>query len=420
MLNGVILLLFISFIGKIASMNKVVLVSATEYEQSKIDAAIEEVFDGLGGAEKVVGCNKNVFIKVNLVCEMVPEKCGTTHPTIVASVAKLLINQCNCTVTVGDSSGAAYTHSSMNSIYKTCGMTAACLSSGATLNQNFESTLQSIKGKVVKYLEIIDAFTCADVVINIGKLKTHAFTGFTGTVKNLYGLIPGLVKAQTHSLYPEIEQFTHCLIDIEQYAAPKIVLHLLDAVVGMEGNGPTNGQPRLIGKIIAGKNPYLVDAVGVSLFADPWDMPLFIKANERGLLSKDFSETDFDFNSLKNHYIKDFKTVTIINTNFTHTGFLKRFLKKEWVTQRPLINKKTCKGCAKCYEHCPQKAIIMQGEKTSKKAYIDTKLCIRCYCCQELCPFNAVKLTKPLLYHIIRLFSGGGKRKRTKQRKDNK
>ncbi len=401
-------------------MDKVILVPATEYEQDKIDAAVKEIFERLGGAAKIVGQNKNVFLKVNLVREMSPDKCGTTHPSIVAAVAKILIKECNCSVTVGDSSGAAYTASTMNSIYKTCGMAAACLSSGAVLNQNFESSVKSINGKVVKHLEIIDAFTSADVVINIGKLKTHSFTGYTGTVKNLYGLIPGLVKAQTHSLYPELDEFVDCLIDIEQYAAPKIVLHLLDAVIGMEGNGPTNGQPRLIGKVIGGKNPYLVDAVGVSLFASPWDMPILLKANERGLISKDFSETDFDFKSLKNFYINDFKTVKIINTNFTHTGLLKRFLKKEWVTQRPVINSKICKGCGKCFAHCPKTAIIMRGENAPKKAYINPKLCIRCYCCQELCPFNAVKLTKPVLYRIIRLFNGGGKRRQIKQKKDNK
>ena len=83
----------------------------------------------------------------------------------------------------------------MNSTFRTCGMAEACADSGAVLIDDFGSATKKIDGKVVRYLDIIDEFNNADVVINGGKLKTHSFTGYTGAVKNLYGLIPGLVKA---------------------------------------------------------------------------------------------------------------------------------------------------------------------------------------------------------------------------------
>jgi len=382
-------------------MKKVFISSVKDYNQSDIDIAVQNLFDELGGAKNIIGTNKKVLLKANLVREMSPDKCGTTHPSIVEAIAKVLINQTNSTVYVGDSSGAPYNSAVMNSIFKTCGMADACFNSGAKLIDDFNSQTQQINGKVVKNLEIIDVFTNADVVINIGKLKTHTFTGYTGAVKNLYGLIPGLVKAQTHSLYPNLSVFCDCLIDIEQFASPKIALHFVDAVMCMEGDGPTNGKPKFVGKIIAGQNPYLVDVAGISFFANPEEMPLIKKAQERGLLPLDLSQVEVDFDEINKDYINDFKTVTVVDRDFTQKGFLQRFLRKNWVTKRPVINTKKCKGCARCYAHCPEKAIDMIGDSTPKKAYIRRKDCIRCYCCQELCPFDAVKLKKPLLYRIM-------------------
>ena len=70
-------------------------------------------------------------------------------------------------------------------------------------------------------------------------------------------------------------------------------------------------------------------------------------------------------------------------------------------------NKKRCKACRKCAEHCPAKAIEISGV-----AKVSQKDCIRCFCCQELCPFDAVKLKKSWLYHLIRALS------HTKRKKD--
>ncbi len=401
---------------KSIGMEKVFIASVKDYSRDAVDSAVSQMFEYLGGAQNIIGVGKNVFIKINLVREMPPEKCGTTHPSIVRAVAQYLKNECNANVVVGDSSGAPYNHAVMNAVYKTCGIKDACEQAGVALNQDFGSATEYVDGKRVRMLDIIDVFTKADVVVNIGKLKTHSFTGFTGVVKNLYGLIPGLVKSQTHSLYPDLDGFTDCLVDIERYASKKIVLHILDAVMGMEGSGPTNGQPRYIGKLIAGKNPYLVDVAGVSFFANPSDMPLVIKAKKRGLLPDDLSDTGIDFDEIKSQRIPDYKTVKVLNTDFNKKGVFRRLLKREWVTQKPKISAKRCKGCAKCYSHCPRQAIEMRSAKNGKRhARIISKKCIRCYCCQELCPFDAVDLKKPFLYRAMKVFNGSSDKKGRKK-----
>lgn len=408
-------LLFLSFVAKISDMKqeKVFWADTADYEKETVFKSVKYLFDSLGGAENVVGRNKRVFLKVNLVREMTPDKCGTTHPSVVEAISEILIKETGAEVRVGDSSGSAFNAAVMNATFKTCGMTDACAESGAVLIDDFGSTNKKIDGKVVRCLDIIDEFNDADVVINVGKLKTHSFTGYTGAVKNLYGLIPGLVKAQTHSLYPTLSVFCDCLIDIERFASEKIALHFIDAVKGMEGDGPTNGTPRFIGKIFAGTNPYFVDVAAVSLFADPLDMPLVKKACERGLLPSDLRETGIDLDGLSAQRISDFKTVRVVDGDFTKKGFLKRFLRKNWVTRRPVIDTKKCKGCGRCFAHCPRKAIDMVGKNAPKKAKIRKKDCIRCNCCQELCPHDAVRLKKPLLYRVICALSYGDKKKKT-------
>ncbi len=41
----------------------------------------------------------------------------------------------------------------------------------------------------------------SNFVINVAKAKTHAFAGYTGAVKNLFGVIPGPIKGEMHLKY---------------------------------------------------------------------------------------------------------------------------------------------------------------------------------------------------------------------------
>lgn len=382
---------------------KLSVVSANSYDKTEIDQAVDTLFYDLGGAKKIIGDAKSVFIKVNLVREMSPEKCATTHPEVVRAVAKKIIDECGCQVVVGDSSIGAYNLSHMSTVYRATKMDYACEESGATLNNNFDMAEQNINGYLVNKMPIISAFTNADKVINIGKLKTHSFTGYTGCVKNLYGLIPGLVKVETHAKYTGIDEFVDCLLDIERYTKDKICLHILDAVMGMEGEGPTNGKPKFIGKIIGGEGAYMVDMAGVSLFAEPKTMPIISRAISRGIIPQNF-ESEFDFSVLKNERIGDFKKVDVMYKNIWNIPPWLRKFAKNALCPKVKPNKKVCKGCGRCVTHCPAQAITINS---SHIATVNQSKCIRCYCCQELCPHNAVILVKPLAYKVVRKFSRG-------------
>jgi uncharacterized protein (DUF362 family) len=98
----------------------------------------------------------------------------------------------------------------------------------------------------------------ADVYINVPVLKTHALTYFTGALKNQWGCVPDCHDRLQHHRY--IEQM---LSSIQRMLQPKMVL--MDAIVGMEGRGPTNGSPRRVDAILASRDAVAIDATAMRL-----------------------------------------------------------------------------------------------------------------------------------------------------------
>ena len=375
--------------------------ACADYQPQNVQTAVSDVLLQLGGLQNFVKPDQKVFIKVNLVREMSPDKHGTTHPEAVIALVNEL-SKITQNIIVGDSCGGMYTKGVMNVVYNKCKMTEIANRTCAKLNDDFDFQTVELNGKSLQKCEIINAFTSADVVINFTKLKTHSFAGYTGAVKNLYGLIPGLLKVELHSRFPDLGDFCNLLCDIEQYAKSKIVLHMIDGVIGMEGAGPTNGKPKFIGQILASSNPYELDVVAVSLFGKPFDMPLLQVAKERGLVSDDLDTIDFDFATLADKFVNNFDIpeVTSANTFLNMPKWVKKLAKK-YLTKKVKIDKNRCRGCGKCVTHCPAEAL----QVVDKKAKLKQSKCIRCYCCQELCPFDAVQLKKTFMYRVLHTFS---------------
>lgn len=393
---------------------KVAAAAATDYSAEVVQQGVDKLLADLGGLSNLVPSGAKVFVKVNLVRDMPPEKCGTTHPQVVVALVNRL-SEITQNIIVGDSSGGLYTKAAMGQVYAKCKMTDVAEQTCAKLNDDFDFAVADINGQVVKTCEITNSFLDADVVINVTKLKTHSFAGYTGAVKNLYGLIPGLVKVEMHSRYPDLGDFCQLLCDLEQFASKKIVLHVIDAIVGMDGDGPTNGKPKPMGQLLASTNPYALDVVAVSVFADPFEMPLLQVAEKRGLVSRDLAQIDFDFEAWKAACIADFDIapVTSADTFLNMPKWVKKLAKK-YLTKKVHFDKKICRGCGKCARHCPAKAITIKDGK----AHVEQKKCIRCYCCQELCPFDAVKFRKSLLYRFVHAFSHTENKNKTKTKSD--
>lgn len=383
----------------------VALTQCEEYDQFLVNNAVKEAVDLLGGMKKFVKKGERIALKVNLLMKATPDKCMTTHPAVVEAVAKLVL-EAGAIPFIVDSAGGPYTENYINSIYSASGMQKVAYNLKIELNQDFGfEEVENPKAKVGFKFPVLTALQKADKIINLCKLKTHSFTGFTNAVKNMFGAIPGLTKVEMHGKYRDLDTFIDFLYDIHTYFGEKICLNITDAVYGMEGYGPSNGTPKKIGVIIAGQSAVAVDVIGAKIITlIPENTPIIKKGIERGFISSDFPILVVGENLLE-HIIKDYYTIEPNNYK-PYANYVPTFLQgavHRLMTKRPVISKRKCKGCKKCFEHCPAKAISMIDYHGQKRAEIDYNKCIRCYCCQELCPFGVVKVKAGFIYKLIHL-----------------
>lgn len=106
-------------------------------------------------------------------------------------------------------------------------------------------------------LHLPKTLLAADWVVSMPKLKTHHWAGVTCAMKNLFGVMPGIVYGWPKNVLHR-EGITESILDIN--AAVKPQLAIVDGIVGMEGDGPIMGTPKQVGCVILGRNPTAVDA----------------------------------------------------------------------------------------------------------------------------------------------------------------
>ena len=372
------------------------------YNYEEVLSVIKETWKNMGGIEKYIKKGENVLLKVNLVMRKAPEEAATTHPAVVRAVAQTLVEY-GANVTIGDSPGGPFMETLLKSIYKHTGMEEAASLSGASLNFDTTSSVhKNPDGHALKSITVANMVTNADKVINICKLKSHSMTRYSGAAKNMFGTIPGTTKAEYHFTCQDIESFSKCLTDICIFANP--VITFMDAVTAMEGNGPTAGDPRHVGVILAGENPFELDICGSRIINTvPNEIPLLKHAIERGLCADDYKKVEIKGDNIENFVVEDFKVPQNKSMYFLGKNppkFVLKFINKH-INPKPVFDHKTCIGCGDCAKNCPAKVIEM---KNHKPYLIDTEKCIRCFCCQELCPKKAVSVHKSAVLKLLSKF----------------
>ncbi len=366
-----------------------------DYSEAFVRNALENVLKPLGGLDWVKS-GMRIVIKANLVSMMKPDSAATTHPMLLSVLTEML-HEKGASVVIGDSPGGLYNSAYVNAVYTATGVKAA-VSKGAQLNQNFSHKhAENPAGRVLKSFEYTAYIDSADAIINFCKLKTHGMMAMSACVKNMFGLIPGTYKPEYHYLYPEHEKFADMLVDLNERFKQRLVL--VDAVVGMEGNGPTAGTPRQIGAILASDSPYACDRIAAKIIGlDENEVETIVSAEKRGL--NDEISLIGDIDPLR---IPDFKLIRTKKETAFYAGsqgifskFLAKFIKSA-LESVPALHKNQCVGCAKCASICPAKAIVMKN----RRPVIDRKKCIRCFCCQEFCPPGAMQLKRPVIAKLF-------------------
>jgi uncharacterized protein (DUF362 family)/NAD-dependent dihydropyrimidine dehydrogenase PreA subunit len=326
---------------------------------------------------------KKVFIKPNVLRPARPEEAVTTHPAVLEAVVRCVEAQNPASIVVGDNPGLmGYGANELS--FERCGLTAAARGHYANIGADAVEVPfhEEYGGKVSVSRAVMEA----DVYISVPKFKTHGLTGVTGAVKNSYGIIPGALKAQLHRLSGGHARFHELVADVFALRVPDLVI--MDAVLGMQGNGPASTELRWIGRVLASDNGVALDSVVARMMgADPGKLGFLRRAKALGLGSYDQADICLEGELTA---IPDFKLPPLGEEAMAHLGGIQRLL-DDRAACRPQADPARCTGCGTCVDQCPVQALTMEDGFP----VVDAAACIACFCCQEMCPEKAIALKAP-------------------------
>ena len=358
------------------------------YNLQEVQKAVVECVDAIGASSLIKPGNR-VLVKPNMLQGKSPDEAITTHPIVVEAVVNM-IKDSGAIPMIGDSPGGPAR--GMERFWNVTGFSDVSERTGAELvnfekTGSYERTRNSFGYRISK--KVLDA----DLVINLPKIKTHGLTIFTCAVKNMYGVVPGLIKTEYHKNAPNPTKFSECVVDI--YALSKPQLNIVDGIIGMDGTGPSTGNPKELGMILASTDGVAIDVLLCDMLGkNPMKVPTNRIAAEQGLGEGDLSKIEVIGEA---PLIDDFNWPPNISGSLDMIpapiarGLLKLF------SSKPAIDTEVCTNCKTCVKSCPVDALI---EKTPIPEF-EYGECINCLCCMEMCPEKAVFEQKSRFSRLI-------------------
>jgi uncharacterized protein (DUF362 family)/NAD-dependent dihydropyrimidine dehydrogenase PreA subunit len=336
--------------------------------------------------------NKRVLIKTNALGAYAPVKAVTTHPVVLEALIRYFLER-GKEVWLGDSPGGTV---NFNTVWKTCGY--AELAERYPIKVVNLSTLGfrelSYRGIKVKVSEAL--WKCG-IVINAAKYKTHSLMAYTGALKNLYGLVPGMVKSEYHRENADTKSFAELLTALYALTRNRITYSFIDGIVGMDGAGPSAGNPKPFGLLFGSASIPALDytasrIMGFSLGDVPY---LSAALHLEGILpSRIRIPTSFTHYRISNAEIS---MVKLRKETLKYVPGVFRWTFKKLYYYHPQVSER-CKKCGICVKSCPVQAIAWPEGKRPEVMKDD---CIKCMCCHELCPHQAIDIHKSLLAKAV-------------------
>ncbi len=386
-------------------MSTVSIARCEQYSQDEVSSALDAALSPLGGMAAFVSAGQSVLLKVNLLAKAAPERAVTTHPEVVRALIRS-VRTCGAVPFVGDSPGGPNTPAMVRRVWDESGIGEVCAEEGVDLVLFDDDCVRvdNPAGALYGAFTLGRAVTDADVVITVPKLKTHGFMMFTGAVKNLFGCIPGLEKARFHLTVPDRDDFGSMLVDL--MLACKPTLAVMDAVVGMEGEGPAGGTPRHIGAILVSADPVSLDVIASAITGlDPLEVYSNKAAARRGLGPTSADEVEVVGTPWRELAPLDF-SLPARDPFARMPSWVGRALRSTATARPYLADEPGCTRCKTCQVNCPVDAITVGSDGPA----FDYSTCIRCYCCQELCPPQVIGLKVPRLARLLQPRSPGRSR----------
>jgi len=323
---------------------------------------------------------KSVLIKPNVLRASEAGEGIVTHPAVLRAVVEKVETMGPGSIVVGDNPGLFDYGANEESFRKTGLMEAA---KGYYQNIGNDSLQVAFNPEFLPLVSLSRIVRDAEVIISLPKFKTHGLTVITGAIKNSYGFLPGAQKAKLHQAAGSPERFHELVVDVFRLRVPDFFL--MDAVVGMEGNGPASPDLRQVGLILASDNAVALDAVVARMMGcEPGLLRFLKKARELGLGDYDPGQIEIvgEFKRLPDFKLPPLGGEAILQNETIQSMICQKAL------VRPQANPELCTGCGTCVDQCPVGALSLAADLPR----VDADTCITCFCCQEICPEKAITL----------------------------
>lgn len=221
---------------------------------------------------------KRILLKPNLVETHQGSSHINTHPLVVRGVIEAFLSFGAQRVMVGE--GPGHRRDTLD-VIETSGLGEILYEDHIQfLNLNYESgkPIPNLGKKTrLKRLTFPGVFQSVDWIVSLAKLKTHHWAGATLSMKNLFGVMPGIYYGWPKNVLHQAG-ITNSILDINATLRPHFAI--VDGIVGMEGDGPIMGTPIHSGVLVMGRNLPAVDATCSRLMKiNPHRIEYLVKAS---------------------------------------------------------------------------------------------------------------------------------------------
>ena len=272
--------------------SRVAILEARRYDQSLRDTVVRGI--------KLCGLDvkgKRILLKPNLV-EFDPKGVINTNPAVIEAAIDSFRSLGAAQVIVAEGPGHRRDNeyllsaSGLYDVIKEHRVRYVDLNSDDVRATPLRSSFTDLK-----QLYLPETLYNADLLVSMPKLKTHHWAGVTLSLKNMFGVVPGAVYGWPKNIL-HWQGINNSILDINS-SLPLPQFAIVDGIVGMEGNGPLQGQAKNSGVLIFGDDLVAVDATGARLMGNLNQEKIQQVGERLEKLEQDFAVIE-DFQKLKN------------------------------------------------------------------------------------------------------------------------
>ncbi len=261
--------------GDRAMPNPTKAVVAVESSAHDVGESVRRALQAVGWTQ-AVPAGVDVALKVNLGWDLfIPG--AITSPLVVACLIEAIRGHVGRIFVVE----ADQVLENVERAFAASGMAEVCRRLGATwVNLSREPTVSvdCPDNVVLKRIDVPKVLREA-LLITVPVMKTHAKTGLTGALKNQWGCLDKL-RHRHHLVLDD------ALADLNSVVRP--ALALMDGTIGLEGNGPKSGRPRVVDRILCSTDPVALDTVQATIMGiDPATVRHLATCAARGIGTND-------------------------------------------------------------------------------------------------------------------------------------